>query len=222
MMERLSSAIRNLPVTSNLMKMTKKREKMKTIFSALCILAFGAVDAQVAIGAGAVPTNNYVSIEFGTAAPAEPKGILLPRVDSEAAVSSSVVGTFIFDVATQKIKLGTTSTPSTASTPGTTHSAWFDYSSFATTPATQFGNPAGYTDATDATVIVGANSTTANGILILETPNADTAPKAMVLPRVNAYTDIVNPSAGMIVYVKTNKRFAVYNGSQWSFWEPAN
>lgn len=174
--------------------------------------------AQVAIGTDARPSNNYVSVEFGTAAPAESKGVLLPRVTGEAAVASAPVGTFIFDAATQKIKL---STASASATPVTQHSAWFDYSGGASTPATPFTNSAGYNDAPNAKVIVGASATPVEGILVLETPNADTAPKAMVLPRVNSYLDIVNPSAGMIVYIKTNKRFAVYNGSQWSFWEPA-
>jgi hypothetical protein len=37
---------------------------------------------------------------------------------------------------------------------------------------------------------------------------------------VNLYTDIVNPTAGMMVYVTgtTPQQLAVYNGREWSFW----
>lgn len=65
--------------------------------------------------------------------------------------------------------------------------------------------------------IIGATSSSADGVLVLESSN-----KAMVLPIVSDVNNIPSPSAGMMVYVnKTGaKRLAVYNGSVWSFWKP--
>lgn len=63
--------------------------------------------------------------------------------------------------------------------------------------------------------IIGASSTTAEGILVLESTD-----KAMVLPMVSSTDEVVNPSPGMMVYVSNakNKLLAVFNGSNWSFW----
>ena len=71
-------------------------------------------------------------------------------------------------------------------------------------------------DETTAKVIIGSKTSSADGILVLESEN-----KAMVLPFVNSTDDIPNPSAGMMVYVnKANyKRLAVFNGITWSYWK---
>lgn len=191
---------------------------MKKIFYITSVILSSYSFAQVAIGNGAMPSNDYVSLELGTAAPAENKGLILPWVTSEAAVNTSVVGTLIFDSATQKVKLATSATPTTATTANTIQTRWLDLTGTAATPTTRFVNPRTTNgEAATAKVIIGTNSSAANGILVLETPNPDTAPKAMVLPRVNNYSDIVNPSAGMIVYLKSSKKLAVFNGREWSF-----
>ena len=66
-----------------------------------------------------------------------------------------------------------------------------------------------------AKVIIGSNTSAADGILVLESSS-----KAMVLPIVSSYQNIVNPAPGMMVLVNNGgiKTFAVYNGNQWSFW----
>lgn len=66
----------------------------------------------------------------------------------------------------------------------------------------------------DAKVIIGNNTSSADGILVLES-----ATKAMVLPTVNSYKDIVNPAPGMMVLQDngTEKVLAFYNGSKWTF-----
>jgi hypothetical protein len=44
----------------------------------------------------------------------------------------------------------------------------------------------------------------------------------MVLPMVVDVNNILEPSAGMMVYVNKPglKRLAVFNGSVWTFWKP--
>ena len=54
------------------------------------------------------------------------------------------------------------------------------------------------------------------GILVLTDTN-----KAMVLPKVaSPHLNIINPSAGMMVFDTVKKQLAVYNGTVWSFWKP--
>ena len=64
---------------------------------------------------------------------------------------------------------------------------------------------------------MGDANTTADGVLVLES-----ATKALVLPTVNDVQNILNPSAGMMVFVNKagSKRLAVFNGTVWSFWRP--
>lgn len=120
-------------------------------------------------------------------------------VDSESAVAGAVPGTIIYDGATKKAKVKLTS-------------SWKDLTIDNT--GTAYTTPANTGEASTAKVSVGTPTSTP-GILVLEDSN-----KAMILPTVNAYTDIVSPSAGMMVYVKSVKQVAFYNGSVWTFWKP--
>jgi len=64
--------------------------------------------------------------------------------------------------------------------------------------------------------IIGANTSSANGVLVLESTT-----KVMVLPQVANTNDIKDPAPGMMVYLNgTNKRLAIYNGSKWTYWAP--
>lgn len=64
-------------------------------------------------------------------------------------------------------------------------------------------------------MIIGSNDSHADGALILESTN-----RAMVLPQVESTDDIINPSPGMMVYIKKtgSERFAVFNGAKWTYW----
>ena len=72
-------------------------------------------------------------------------------------------------------------------------------------------------DETNSKLIIGAESSSADGVMVLESTN-----KAMVLPTVDNTDKIINPSPGMMVYVKntiTDKTaLGVFNGSTWAFW----
>ena len=76
-----------------------------------------------------------------------------------------------------------------------------------------------YIEQPSAKVIIGPTTVSqaqVAGILILSDPN-----KAMILPQVpSPHLNIKNPAAGMMVYDTNNKILAVFNGTQWSFWQP--
>ena len=69
------------------------------------------------------------------------------------------------------------------------------------------------TEQTEAKVSIGT-PTAVPGILVLE--DAD---KAMVLPLVDKYSSVINPSPGMMVYDVSNDMICLYNGTVWSFWK---
>lgn len=168
---------------------------MKTyLYLFLLLPAFAS--SQVIIGSGKTTiTNSSVSLEFGT----EPKGILLPWVESAGIVQTPVPGTFLFDAADRRVKLKTAT-------------SWLDLTI----------DPTGIVDTTlqdlysekeEASVTIG-KPTGAKGILLLE----DQA-KAMILPLVNSYKEIINPSAGMLVFDTSTQYLCTFNGKVWSFWK---
>lgn len=172
---------------------------MNKIYIFLLSLTISSAYSQVALGKGSI-SNSSVSLEFGT----ENRGIILPWVNSAAAVTGAVNGTFIFDSADKKVKY-------------LKAGSWFDLTVDTTgTVDTSLQNT--LSELPSSTVAIGKTATnnTTPGILVL-TDND----KAMVLPKVaNPHLNIVNPSAGMMVYDTVNKQLAVFNGAVWSFWKP--
>ena len=73
---------------------------------------------------------------------------------------------------------------------------------------------ASLTDQAEAKVSIGTPTSTP-GILVLEDND-----KAMILPLVDKYSSVVNPSPGMMVYDLSNDMLCVFNGTVWSFWKP--
>lgn len=169
---------------------------MKTILKTILVLIPFWSFSQVTIGKnGAAPSSPAVLLEFGNDGD---KGIIVPYINGEPADAS--VGTVILDTHVKRMKVKTAA-------------GWVDLSGMDGTVSTDLQDP--LLSAPSAKVIIGANTSDAPGILVLESTD-----KALVLPKVTNYTDIVNPSAGMLVYVTTNKRIAVFNGSKWTFWKP--
>ena len=163
--------------------------------------------SQVAIGKSSISTlsdnvtpNSSISLEFGTGN----KGILLPWVSSAASVTGAVNGTIIYDITDKKIKY-------------LKGGSWFDLSVDTTGVVdTTLQDP--LTEKSTAKVAIGANGATDTipGILVLTDKD-----KAMILPKVaSPHLNIINPSAGMLVYDTTAKQLAVFNGTVWSFWKP--
>lgn len=170
---------------------------MKKSFTIILISISVFSFAQVAIGKDSV-TNTSVSLEFGDDT-TEKKGIVMPWVTSAASVSGAVNGTIIYDISDKKVKYLKNGT-------------WFDLS-------VDTGNVVTTDqDSASAKAAIGKDAATDStlGILVL----ADTD-KAMILPKVaTPHLNIKNPAAGMMVYDKTNKQLAIFNGTNWTFWKP--
>ncbi|MBA5630498.1 hypothetical protein [Moheibacter lacus] len=154
--------------------------------------------AQVAIGKSDV-ANSSVLLDFGTDA----KGIILPSVD---AAPGAVGGTFIFDTTDDSVKVleeknGGANDNWTNLTendePGVAHS-------FINT-----GSDVG------EGVIIGADTTTKPGVLVLESTT-----KALVLPQVeNPHLTMPGVIAGTMVYDTASDMLAVFDGNNWSYWK---
>ncbi|MFP3835615.1 hypothetical protein [Chryseobacterium sp. SIMBA_028] len=151
--------------------------------------------AQVAIGKSNV-TNTSVSLEFETT---ENRGLILPYVEDKSGISQD--GSIIYDTTDKKVKY-------------LKSGSWFDLS-VDNTGNVNLSIQTSKTEKTGAKVSIGTQTST-NGILVLEDSN-----KAMILPKVaSPHLNIINPSAGMLVYDTTARQLAVYNGTVWSFWKP--
>lgn len=183
----------------------KKNIQMNIFKILFSLLPIGTlVSAQVAIGKGSV-SNSSVSLEFGSAN----RGMILPWVTDESAVSNAVNGTMIYDLSTHKIKVKYASgwKDLSVDSSGTTFDASTNKDGVTIQNAVA-------TENTNAKVSIGTPTSTP-GILVLEENT-----KAMVLPKVaSPHLNIVNPSPGMMVYDTTTKQLAVFNGSVWSFWK---
>lgn len=183
-----------------------------TISLGVSLLSF----SQIRIG-GITPVtglsnNTSVLLEFGTD---NNKGMILPYVETvPTGVNNAKGGTMIFDVSTNseyKIKVKN-------ETAGWTDlSRQSGYSSvvegIAKTPQTSLA------ELPEAKAVIGNSSTTTEGVLVLDSPD-----KAMILPIVDDFTSIKNPSPGMIAFLKgttaDKHRLIVFNGAQWTFWKP--
>lgn len=174
------------------------------------LMSFGAlVSAQVIIGGkvGNAPvTNNSVLLQFANT---NDKGLVLPTVRTMP--TSPTPGTLVVD--------GTN--PNAARVKyynGKSGDGWQDLSgtngNVSSLLATQ---PETVNEKRESKTIIGDQNTSADGILVLES-----ATKAMVLPTVSDVQNVLNPTAGMMVFVNKSgsKRLAVYNGTVWSFWRP--
>ena len=207
----------------------------KNIFNLSFLFLATFASAQVAIGKPAITTippantaiNSSISLEFGDYTALNGKGIILPWVTSEAAVTGAVSGTIIYDINDKIMKY---KVPTSVSATG-----WFNLSKNETTtvggtanfdttgvvnPALQnaldgSGNP--LSDATTAKVSIGVPATPdIPGILVLED-----ATKAMILPKLpSPHLNIINPEPGTMAFDTTTNQLAVYNGKVWSFWKP--
>lgn len=171
---------------------------MKKILILLFLTTASSIGfAQVALGKVGV-TNEDVSLEFGEGN----KGIILPWVNSTAAVTGAVPGTIIYDVTDKRVKVRLAA-------------SWRDLSlrSGAVVTTVQDAVP----EINNAKVVFGTNqSDTTPGILVLS--DAD---KAMILPKmVSPHLNIKNPEAGMMAYDTLKHQLAVFNGEVWTFWKP--
>ena len=166
----------------------------KYILIAGIILGFGEIKAQIAIGKTSTSTSGLLEFNDDTS---NVKGIILPRTTSAVATES---GTLTFDATTKKIQ-------------------YFDKDTATWKELTDEGNyteqiPVTSSEVSDG-VIIGAETSNAKGILVLESTN-----KALILPKIaNPHLNVKNPEPGMICYDTSSKTFALFNGTKWHYWK---
>jgi hypothetical protein len=166
-----------------------KKINFTLLFFAVCFTA----NAQVAIGKTTVDGSGILDFASGTT-----NGIILPIVETLPTASATQNGTFLMDKNDKKIKM-------------CENGSWVELS--------DEGSVANYTFNTTAEagdgVIIGAEASTATGVLVLEANN-----KALILPHVAApEANVKSPVAGMMVYDTTSKSVAIFDGLKWNYWK---
>lgn len=171
-----------------------------------------SLNAQIGIGKTVISgTGSIMEFDGNTSnqlsdnTTANTKGLILPAVretpnfgTSGSATSIPQNGTFLFDRQTKKNRFYE-------------NGVWKDLSDEGSTSAlvpiagTETGNG----------VIIGAPSSAAKGVLVLESAN-----KALVLPHIfNPHLTVINPYPGMMCYDTKSNSIAVYDGINWNYWK---
>jgi hypothetical protein len=167
------------------------------------------------VGTAAANKKSAVLLEFALG---QNKGIILPYVRTMPSGVNLTEGTILVDA-----------TDATKAKVKYYNGSWQDLSSGNEANLNQFSvsggatqnvmtaQPSTVTEVADSKAVIGANSSAAKGVLVLESTT-----KAMVLPIVAKTDDVPDPAPGMMVYVnKTGaKRLAVFNGAKWTYWAP--
>lgn len=168
---------------------------IKNISIAVALILFNFSIAQVAIGKQVVEGSSTV-LDFNNIA-GNTKGIILPAT-SGPATGSLVNGTFIFDTTDNKVKVYE-------------NDIWKPLSDAGSSGAVVVNNTAELGKG----VVMGQSSSTADGVLVLESPD-----KAMILPQIaTPHLNVKNPYPGMICYDTTSKTLAVFDGAVWNYWK---
>lgn len=175
---------------------------MKKIIAIIFLMQITIAKAQVIIGnaLGTAANKTSVLLEFANSGD---KGLILPYVVTMPTTPTE--GTLALD----------STVPTSAKVKYYDGNTWhaMSYGGDVSNALTSQPN---VTEDPDAKVIIGASTSSADGVLVLES-----ATKAMVLPIVTDVQNILSPSPGMIVYVKSTKKYlAVYDGGKWAFWTP--
>ncbi|WP_426474675.1 hypothetical protein [Chryseobacterium balustinum] len=196
---------------------------MKTIITSifLSLSIFGY--SQIIVGGvnGTAPANNKTAVllEFEAG---QNKGIILPYVRTMPTPAEVTPGTMLLDASANNA----TQSKVKYYAPGNINadaSGWVDLSSGNRADISSLMTAQPPLTGADAVIeevgaktIIGASSSSANGVLVLESTT-----KVMVLPHVESTNDVKDPAPGMMVYLNgINKRLAVYNGSKWTYWVP--
>lgn len=154
--------------------------------------------AQTAIGKKTVENNNVI-LDFKLN---DNRGIILPWVTNENAVATPVGGTMIFDSNDKKIKYYKAGTIP----------RWEDLSINSGAVDTSIQNGL---QETNKKTVMGAKTSTAEGVLVLESND-----KAMVLPKsTSPHLNVSNPVSGTMVFDTESKMLCIFNGTEWSFWK---
>ncbi|UKB85990.1 hypothetical protein LF887_10295 [Chryseobacterium sp. MEBOG06] len=166
---------------------------MKKIITTITLFSVVALSAQVAIEKSQAEGDGLLDFPSnGT------KGILLPIVETLPINASA--GTLLMDKNDKVVKMNVESVWVPLSDPGALAGAFFNTN----------GEIPGQNR-----IIMGASTTAAPGILVLESFS-----KALVLPKIaNPHINVKSPYPGMICYDTISKSMAVFDGLKWSYWK---
>lgn len=162
------------------------------VLPALFLLGCLTTNAQTAIGKQIADGASVLDFASGTT-----NGIILPAIETLPA--SPANGTFLLDKNDKKIKMYQ-------------NGAWVNLSDTGNT-----NSIVGYSGTVDTgqKTIMGAESSTADGILVLESTS-----KALVLPKIaNPHLTVKSPYPGMMCYDTVGKALAVFDGNVWNYWK---
>lgn len=183
----------------------------KIVILSLVLGTISQVFGQVVIGnsIGTATDKTSVLLEFSS----DNKGLVLPYVRTLPSGTTLAPGTIVLDASSSgnsRIKVYNRNT--IAGTNG-----WLDLSGQNGNVSTQLATQPTTAENSASKVIIGADTSPVNGVLVLESST-----KAMVLPQVDDVNNIPSPSPGMMVFVRKegSERLAVFNGTVWSFWKP--
>ena len=158
----------------------------------IALVGFVNANAQTAIEKKTVDGSAVLDFAGGTT-----KGLILPAV--ETLPSTPANGTFLLDKTDQKIKMYQ-------------NGFWVELSGVGS-----IANIVPYSGTVDngKQTVIGARSTVADGVLVLESTN-----KALVLPKIsNPHLNVKSPYAGMMCYDTNRKALAVFDGKVWNYWK---
>lgn len=167
---------------------------MKKIILIIILFAPIFIFSQISIGKAFVDGDGILDFEN----PAK-GGLILPSVTSLPTGNAATNGTIIYDYTNGLVKIRQNNvwenlTPKHG-----------DNSMINLNASTETGNG----------VIIGANSSSADGVLVLESQT-----KALILPKVDRpHLNLVNPYPGTMCYDTYNKALAVFDGSKWYFYK---
>lgn len=177
---------------------------MKTLYMTTVLLfTINAASAQVAIGKTSINGNNTI-LDFNDSS-SNTNGIILPAIaDKSTALASTAAnnhGTFIFDKSDNRIKMYE-------------NGNWVSLSDD-TGDGTEITNHPNSSPEKGKGVIIGAQSSSAKGVLVLESNN-----KALILPRISKpEINVKSPYPGMMCYDTDSMSLAVYDGARWNYWK---
>ena len=168
-------------------------KKIKYIIGAFLIGL--TVNAQAVIGKTTPQGSGIVDFNVGDKA-----GIVLPWVTALPTGKALTGGVMLFDANLKKVVYYN-------------DTAWVDLSKRA--GAVDLSIQASVPEAATKGTVIGAESSSVDGVLVLES-----ADKALILPRiVSPHLNIIKPMAGTICYDTVKKMVCVYNGTEWTFWK---
>lgn len=164
----------------------------KLIFTVFMLMINFIIYSQVGIETTSIHTDAILDFPIG-----QNKGIVLPMVESLPTGSAATNGTFLIDKTDGKVKVRQ-------------NGVWLNLTSSSNLSSYSVNPSADISDG----VIIGATSSSASGVLVLESTN-----KALMLPKVaSPHLNIKSPYPGLMCYDTVKNSIAVFNGEGWYYW----